>query len=34
MFHLFSILGPVLIVVGMIGSVMELGNGRHADRRF
>jgi ribosomal protein S28E/S33 len=34
MVHVFSVLGPILILVGMVGSVMELSNTRRSHRRF
>lgn len=34
MVHVFSVLGPILILVGMVGSVMELSNTRRNHRRF
>lgn len=34
MVQIFSILGPILIVVGMVGSVMELSETRRFKRRF
>jgi hypothetical protein len=34
MVHVFSVLGPILILVGMVGSVMELSSTRRSHRRF